>query len=279
LRDAPTNADLLRKQWLLHLRLEQFTQALASGAALIAADSSAATIDYYDRQLQAANVAHDSTAMRRIANDAASRFPRNINFLLILARDAIDRGQSREALSLTERTLAVEPANPAAWQLAIAAHIRSNSPDSAFATARRALAAGVVKEVIGGSLLATVSSLLAEAQRETSRGKWEAVLNMARMVDTIAPTQRSAFYVGVSAFQVATDEIQSLAEMAKRQSPTRAQRQAACTSATLLEDLVRTTTIATTRGGREDPTTAGKIMTALPGYSEFIASMKQRSCR
>ena len=279
LHDAPENAELLRKQWQLHLRLGEFSRALVSGAALIAADSSAATSEYYDRQIRAASAAHDSVALRRIATDAAARFPRNTNPLQILARDAIERGDFRGSLSFAERMLAVEPANEAAWQLTIAAHIRMNATDSAFAAGRRALAAGVSKDVVGSALLALVAPSLHDAQTDSSRAKWEAVLGLVQVVESVAATQRSAFYLGVSAFQVATDEIQSLAEMAKRQSPTRAQRQAACTSATLLEGLVRTVTIAMPRGGKEDPATAAKILGAMPNYSEFVASMKQRSCR
>jgi len=252
---------------------------LVSGAALIAADSSAATIDYYSRQLRVAAAAHDTGAVSRLAKDAATRFPTNTDFLLVAARDAIDRGDARAGLAFADRMLAVDPANRAAWQLAITAHIRMNAPDSAFAVARRALAAGVPKDVVGSSLLATVSPALDSAQKDPSRARWEVVLNVAQVVDSIAPTQRSAFYLGVSAFQVATDEIQSLAEMAKRTAPTRPQRQAACTSAMRVEDLVRTVTIAISRGGRENPETAAKIMGAMPNYSEFVGSMKQRSCR
>jgi tetratricopeptide (TPR) repeat protein len=279
LNEAPANVDLLRERWLLHLRLGQYANALASGAALIAADSSAATSDFYDRQLRVASAAHDSAALHRVATEAVIRFPRNVNSLMVLARDAIDRGNPREALSFAQRMLAVEPGNEVAWQLTITAHIRMNGADSAFGAARRALAAGVATNAVGSSLLAIVAPPLADAQKTPSRANWETVLDVARKVDSIASTQRSAFYLGVSAFQVASDEIQSLAELAKRPSPTRAQRQVACTSATRLDDLVRTVTIAISKGGRENPETAGKVMTALPGYSEFIVSMRQRSCR
>jgi len=279
LREAPANVELLRKQWQLHLRLGEFARALASGAALIAADSSAATSEFYTRQLRAATAAHDTVALRRIAIDAATRFPRNTSALLVLAHDAIDRGDARAGLSLAERILAVEPANEVAWQLAIAAHVRMNARDSSYVAARRALAAGIAKDVVGSSLLAIVAPALVEAQADPSRAKWEAVLDLAKAVDSIAPTQRSTFYVGVAAFQVATDEIQSLAEMAKRQSPSRAQRQAACASTSRLEELIGTVSIAIPRTGKEDPATAAKILGAMPNYSEFVASMKQRNCR
>ena len=279
LREAPTNVDLLRKQWQLRLRIGEFARALVSGAALIAADSSAATNDFYDRQLHAASVAHDSVSLHRIAVEGAARFPQNMNALLVLARDALGGGDVRAALSFAERMLAVQPANEQAWQVAIAALARMNAADSAFVAAHRALDGGVAKEAVGSSLLAIVAAPLREAQADPTRAKWEGVLKLVQPVDSIAPTQRSAFYLGVAAFQVATDEIQSLADMVKRPSPTRAQRQAACASTARLEDLVRIVTVAMPRGGKEDPTTAGKILGAMPNYSEFVSSVKQRNCR
>jgi tetratricopeptide (TPR) repeat protein len=279
LRDAPANTGLLNKRWLLDLRLGRFAEALVSGAALVAADSSAATEPFGQRQLAAAKAAHDSVSLHRIALEASARFPRNVDFLLVLARDAVDQGAPREALGLVERVLAIEPANSVAWQLAINAHARAYSVDSAVATARRALAAGVPANAVGASLLAIVAPVLSAAQASPTPANWEAVLRAAQAVDTVASSPRSAFYVGVSAFQIAADEIQSLADVAKRPSASRTERQAACGSATRVEDLVRVVTIAMPRGGSVDPAIASKILTALPGYSEFIGTVKQANCR
>jgi tetratricopeptide (TPR) repeat protein len=125
----------LRKKWLLDLYLHHFAAALSSGAALVAADSTAATEDYYARQLVAAKSADDSASAHRLATDAAARFPKNADFLLVLAREALDKGAAVEALGLIERALSIEPANALAWQLAIAAHGKVGAPDSAVASA------------------------------------------------------------------------------------------------------------------------------------------------
>jgi tetratricopeptide (TPR) repeat protein len=279
LRATPTNAGLLRKRWLLHLRLGLYAEALASGAALVAADSSAATVDYHERQLAAAKAAHDSVSAHRIALEASARFPRNVNFLLVLARDAVDRGAPREALGLAERVLSIEPANSVAWQLTITAHARAGDIDSAVATARRARVAGVPADAVGASLLAVVTPVLSAAQQSPTRANWEAVLRTAQAVDSVASSPRSTFYVGVAAFQIAADEIQSLTNVAKRRSPLRAERQTACSAATHLEDLVRIATIAMPRGGSVDPAIASKILAILPDYSAFVASVKQTNCR
>jgi hypothetical protein len=52
-----------------------------------------------------------------------------------------------------------------------------------------------------------------------------------------------------------------------------------CASATRLEDLINSASIALPKGGTVDPTTAGQIMTGLPSLSEFAASAKQVGCR
>ena len=279
LRAAPTSAELLKKQWQLDFRLGRFAQALVSGAALVAADSGARTVDYYDRQLVAARGARDTASAHRIATDASARFPRNVNFLLILARDAVNQGATREALGLLERVLSIEPANLAAWQMAITAHSRTGNVDSSVATARRALAAGVPVDSVSAPLVTVVGPSLDTAQKLKTRAAWEAVLSVAQAVDTVAASPRSAYYVGVAAFQVATDEIQSLASVTARRSASRADRQAACSAATRVEELTRVTTIAMPRGGRIDPAVASQILAALPGYSEFVSSVKRANCR
>lgn len=276
---APANVELLRKRWLLHLRLGHYAQALASGAALVVADSSAATVDYYERQLAAAKGVHDTVATRRTAVDAAARFPKNANFLLVLARDAVDRGAPREALPLVERVLSIDPANGVAWQYAITASALADGTDSAVVKARRGLAAGVPRDAVGTSLLAVIPPLLSKARTSNARADWESMLRAAQAVDSVAPSAGSAFYVGVSGFQIATDDIQSLVDFSKRRSPTRAERQTACASAKGLADRITVVTIAMPRGGTIDPATASKILGALPGYSEFASSARRANCR
>jgi hypothetical protein len=70
-----------------------------------------------------------------------------------------------------------------------------------------------------------------------------------------------------------------LADGSKHPPATRAERQTVCASATRLEDLINSASIALPKGGTVDPTTAGQIMTGLPSLSEFAASAKQVGCR
>jgi tetratricopeptide (TPR) repeat protein len=275
---SPANAQLLAKKWLAELRLAKYADALRTGDALVAADTAAATEDFYRRQLLAAANAHDSTASRRVAAQASARYPKNVDFLLTLARDAINRNAPRDALGFADRVLLLEPANQLAWQIAIAAQATANGTDSAVATARRALAGGVTKDAVGGSLLAVVSPALEKARTSQARADWEAVLNIAQSVDSVASTPRSEFYIGVAAYQIGRDMAQSLADGGKGPK-TRAERQTMCTSATRVEDLVGIATIALSKGGSVDPAVATQILGGLPSLSEFVNSVKQVSCK
>jgi len=276
---SPANAQLLAKKWQAQLRLGRWADVLKTGAALVAADSGAATEDFFGRELRAASSAHDSASTHRIAVDAAARFPKNVDFLLLLARDAVDGGKARDGLGLVNRVLAIDSTNRIAWQLAITAHATANGTDSAVAAARHALTAGVTKDAVGGSLLAIVAPALEKARTSQARADWEAVLTTAQAVDNVASTPRSQYYIGVAAYQVARDIAQALADGSKHPPATRAERQTVCASATRLEDLINTASIALPKGGTVDPATAGQIMTGLPSLSEFAASAKQVGCR
>jgi tetratricopeptide (TPR) repeat protein len=276
---APASADLLRKKWLLDLYLHHFAAALSSGAALIAADSSAATEDYYERQLVAVKAGNDSASAHQLAAEASARFPKNADFLLLLAHDAADRGAAREAVAVTDRVLAIKPTDSTAWQLAIAAQVTVDSPDSAIATGRRALAAGVARDFVGQSLLAVVVPALKKAKDSHAQEDWQAVLHAAQAVDSVVSSAGSNYYIGLAAYQVASDEVQPLSEFARLRAPTRAQRQAACATAKQVDDLVSTSAIAMQKGGRVDPAVAGQILGALPGFAEFVGSVKRTSCR
>lgn len=279
LKATPDDARLLRQRWLIQMRLNRFANALASGRALVAADSSAATEDFFTRQLSAATSLHDATSTRALEIEALAHFPRNEIFLTLRARDALNEGNATEALGLIARELAIEPKDETALRLAIVAKAKANGADSAIAAARRALAGGVAPDAVGDLLVTVVTPALATAQASQKREDWETVLRTAQGVDTIAPSPRSAFYLGVAAYSVASDEAQMLQKMMAKRTPTRAERQAACASATLVDDLARTVSIALPRGGRVDPTNAGRILTALPSLSEYASQAKQATCR
>jgi hypothetical protein len=160
----------------------------------------------------------------------------------------------------------------------VAVQNQLNQPDSAISSARQAIAAGVPKDTIGASLLAIAGPALTKAQATKARADWEAALEASETVDAVAPSVQSAFYVGVSAFQIATDVLQDVQRLATG-SPKKADQQRACAGAKQAEDLLAKTSIAMPKGGAVDKTTAGQILAAVPQLSEFVTSVKKAYCK
>lgn len=275
---SPLDVNLLRKRWTVHLYTHQYRKALESGDMLVKTDSSAATVEYYQRQLGAAQADSNAVAVQQLAAAAAARFPKELSFQLLAARSAFNAGHLAEALVDARRAQALDPKSAAAWQIAVAVQNQLNQPDSAIATARQAIAAGVPKDTIGASLLAIAGPALAKAQATKARADWEAALEASETVDAVAPSAQSAFYVGVSAFQVATDVLQDVQRLAKG-SPKKADQQRACAGAKQGEDLLAKTSMAMPKGGSVDKATAGQILAAVPQLSDFVTSVKKAYCK
>lgn len=275
---SPSDVNLLRKRWTLHLYTHQYRRALESGEVLVKTDTAAATVEYYQRQLGAAQADSNAAAVQRLAATAAARFPKELSFQLLAARSAFNAGRLAEALAAARRAQALDPKSAPAWQIAVAVQNQLNQPDSAIATARQAIAAGVPKDTIGASLLAIAGPALTKAQTTKARADWQTALEASETVDAVAPSAQSAFYVGASAFQIATDVLQEVQRLAKG-SPKKADQQRACAGAKQAEDLLAKTSVAMSKGGAVDKATASQILTAVPQLSEFVTSVKKAYCK
>jgi len=274
----PIDVGVLRKRWTVLLFTHQYRKALESGDALVKADTAAATVEFYQRQLGAAQADSNAAAVQVLAAKAAARFPKELSFQLLAARSTLSAGRLAEALAFARRAQAVDPKSAAAWQIAVAVQNQLNQPDSAIATARQAIAAGVPKDTIGASLLAIAGPALTKAQTTKTRADWTAALQASETVDAIAPSTQSAFYVGVSAFQIATDVLQDVQHLTTG-SPKKADQQRACVGAKQAEDLLVKTSMAMPKGGAFDKNTAGRILAAVPQLSDFVSSVKKAYCK
>jgi Cytochrome c biogenesis factor len=73
----PIDVGVLRKRWTVHLFTRQYRKALESGDALVKIDTAAATVEFYQRQLGAAQADSNAAAVQRLAVTAAARSQRN----------------------------------------------------------------------------------------------------------------------------------------------------------------------------------------------------------
>lgn len=269
----PGDPAMLRQKWLLQLRAGQLKQALASGEAYIKAAPDSATVDYFQRQIGAAQKDSNSAAVVELANRASAKYPKDPQFNLLIAQNQMKAGQLQQALESSRKASAADPKDSRGWLLAVAIQNQMKQPDSALATAQKAIAAGISKDTIGTYLLATVAPALKKAQDSKTREDWQAALQAAQTVDQIAPSPQSAFYLGVSAFSVAADALSNIQTLAK--STKKEDKAKGCEEVKVVEDNFAIAQTAMPRGGRVDAATAGNVMNGITQYGQYIPQFKK----
>ncbi len=273
LKDNPGDPQMLRTKWLLELNGKQYKQALVTGEEYVKADTAGATVEYYQRQIGAAQSDSNTAAVAQFANKAAQKFPKETSFSLLMAQTYLKAGQLQQALEAARRAAEADPKSPTPWIFQIVVENQMNQGDSALATAQKAIAAGIPKDSIGASLMALVGPALQKAQQSKTRADWEAALKAAQAVDNIAPSPQSKYFVGVSSFQVAYDAVQNVQKLYK--GTKKEDRAQACSEAQVAEDQLATTSMAMPAGGAIDKNSAGQILGAVPQLTDFVGQVKK----
>jgi len=267
----PGDPQMLRSKWLLQLRAKQYKQAIATGAEIVKLDPTFETSDYYDRMIGAAQSDSNAAAVQQLAAQASQKFPKELRYPMLQAQSAFKAGQLQQAVTAAQRASQVDPKAPGPWQFILAAQSQMNQPDSMLATAQKAIAAGVPKDSIGGSLLAVVGPALKKAQETKDRADWETALKAAQTVDAIVPSPQTAFYIGFASFNIGQDAVNNIQKLIKGSKEDKAK---ACVEEKVAEDSFANVSMAMPKGGMVNKEAAGQMLGAVPQFSEFLTQVK-----
>lgn len=270
LKSNPADVELRNTALRIYLRSRQYKQAYVVFEALVKADTSAATLENFQRMIAAAQADSNPQMILQYLARATQRFPTNASMLIDYSVYLKDAGQLQQALDAAKRAVAVDPkvAKGYGWVLTLYGNL--NEPDSTLAFAKRALAAGADTAVVDGAVLKIIAPVVQKAQTDSASGNWQAALDLSRRVDSIVPSQVTKFYIGVSAISVAkgmTADINALVKTDKAK---------ACAELNTILDLANESYDAMTSGGggHRDPTNAGIIMQAVPSIRGWVAQSK-----
>jgi tetratricopeptide (TPR) repeat protein len=275
IKDNPADVGMLRTKWVLQLNAKQFKNALITGDELIKLDTAAATVDFYNREIGAAQSDSNATKTQELAAKASQKFPKDPTFPLLLAQSYYKSGQLQQALDAARRSAAADPKSINAWKFILVALTDLKQNDSALAAGKRAIASGIPADSVGDILLGRVAGpAIKAAQASKTRADWDAALKASQAVDSITPSPQSAFYIGVSSFQVASDIMNEVQPLTKG-NPSAANKAQACTLSKQAEDYLAITMVAMPRGGRVDAAVAGQILGAVTQYTDYIGQIKK----
>jgi len=277
LAQNPGDPAMLDTKWKLLLNAKRWKEAIAAGEEVAKADTSKATLAFFQRQIGAAQNDSNTAKVQEIASRAAAKFPKDLDMQLLLTQSFRKSGQLQQALEHGRQAIAIDPKSTNAVVLTMYTLNDMKQKDSATAVAQRAIAAGVSKDTIGALLLADVPPMVKTAQESKKREDWEAALAAAQAVDAMAPTKESKFFIGVSSFSVAYDIVQHIQTLTK--TTKKEEKAQACTEAKQVDDLLAITQTAMPAGGAVDKNTAAQILTTIPQITEFTAAVKKGFCK
>jgi tetratricopeptide (TPR) repeat protein len=272
----PGDPTMLKQKWLLLLRAGKYKQGIAAGEEYVKADTAAATLDYFQRQIGAAQQDSNPAMVQQLSAKAAQKFPNDASLQLILAQGYRKSGQMQQALAAARRAAEVDPKNSNAWLFAIVTANDLNMPDTAMALAQKAIAAGASKDQLGQALLAPVGAAVKKAQDSKERADWESALKSAQSADAIASSQATKFYIGLASFQVGLDAINNAQKLSKEKG--KDAKEKACAETKVAEDMTATTAMAMPSGGAYNKEAAGQIMNALGQIQAAIPQFKKALC-
>ena len=273
LQDNPGDPQLLRMRFLLMASAKDYKRALTAGEDWMKADTAAATADLYTRLIAIAAADSQPQVASQYAARAVQKFPQNADLYMLYAQTLRKSGQLQQSLDAAKRAVEINPKVENGALLVLATYNELKQPDSAFAWARRAAAAGVDKNVIAQGLLPVVGIAIKAAQDTAGkdaaaiRQAWMSAYQVSSSIDSIAPSPQLKLYEGIGAFQVGLNALQGL-------NKTRS-----CADAQLADDMWSTAQIVLPQGAAADKNTAGQIMAAIQQYYPNIAPAKKALCK
>jgi tetratricopeptide (TPR) repeat protein len=273
LQDNPGDPQLLRYRFLLLASAKDYKRALQAGEEWMKADTAAATADLYTRMIAIAQLDSQPQVASQYAARAVQKFPQNADLYMAYAQALRKSGQLQQSLDAAKRAVEINPKVENGALLVLATYNELKQQDSAFAWARRAIAAGVDKDAVGQGLLPFIGVAMRAAQDTTGkdaaaiRQSWMTAYQLSAAVDSIAPSAQIKLYEGIASFQVGLNALQGL-------NKTRS-----CADAQLADDMWSASQIVLPQGAAADKNTAGQIMGAIQQYYPNIAPAKKALCK
>lgn len=261
------DAEVLDLQWRVRLAMKDWVAALDAGKRLVAADSSAATRDYFLRMIAAAQAAGDTTQALGLAERGAARFPDDGELPLVHAQLLRRTGQARQALEVLNALIARNPRTPNAWlQKAATEADLGLSPDSLLATLGRGVEHGEDRGGVARAATSLGAGVMRAAVADTLASLRTAV-RFYKFAEGVQSRDSTAFYLGHTSLTLA----QRLANEAR---PARS-----CDLVKESQAAVVDAQVNLVKGGRAFPEEAARLLRFVPPTGAYADQLAKAFCR
>ena len=231
--NAPDHMGLLRLRWQVLFTNKSWKEATRVGGILLATDSTSMKDSTFMLRLATAYKSNGdvlravevaaralqafpkdqrifSTYVQLVRGEAVdgltrglAAFPQNAEFKVMQSRDLKDRGKAEESVDAMRQALALDSTIEHGHIQLARAQAELGQNDSAYASLKRALAAGEDSALIAQFALARGNALLRAASQTKQRPDFLLAMRFASLADSVRDTPNAKFLMGVTATNVA----------------------------------------------------------------------------
>jgi tetratricopeptide (TPR) repeat protein len=238
-----------------------------TGEDLVRVDTASADTTFFLRLA----VAYDSDSQPQKAAETLARgvakFPNNAALWSTYAQMLRNSGQLQQSLTAIDRAISIDPKVEHGWFRRAQTLVELGQTDSAFASAKRAVAAGEDKNLVGQLMLVEANKKFRAARASQQRADYQEAVRLLSQADSIAPNETISFLLGASAF--------SVGDQAAREN----QKAKSCELAQLAEDSFTTAMIHLPKGARVQQEASMQLLNAIPQYTRAVEGQKKNFCK
>ena len=263
----PGDPALTQLLFLIQLASKDWKGATQTGEELARVDTAKADSAFFLRLA----VAYDSDSQPQKAAEtlarAVQKFPNNATLWSTYGQMLRGAGQLQQALTAIDRSLAINPAVEHGWFRRAQVQVELGQVDSAFASAKRAVANGEDKNLVGQLMLVEANKKFRAARASQAREDYQEAVRLLTQADSIAPSATVSFLLGASAF--------SVGDQAAREN----QKAKSCDLAMLAEESFTTAMIHLPRGAQFQQEASTQLLNAIPQYTRAVEGQKKNYCK
>ena len=263
----PGDPALTRLLFLIQLASKDWKGSVKTGEDLVRVDTASADTTFFLRLA----VAYDSDSQPQKAAETLARgvakFPNNAPLWSTYAQMLRNSGQLQQSLTAIDRAISIDPKVEHGWFRRAQTLVELGQTDSAFASAKRAVAAGEDKALVGQLMLVEANKKFRAARASQQRADYQEAVRLLSQADSIAPNETISFLLGASAF--------SVGDQAAREN----QKAKSCELAQLAEDSFTTAMIHLPRGARVQQEASMQLLNAIPQYTRAVEGQKKNFCK
>ncbi len=268
INDNPGDPQYARTYWLVLRAAKNYKESVPAGVSYVTIDTAAADSNYFFRQIQ--DLQSDSAFAKaaEFASMGASKFPRNVSFLMQKAQNERRSGQLPAAKASLERALQLDPkVNGANYLLAQMAGELGNA-DDAIKFAKADVAADAGNKDRAANLLLSLGKKQYEVGNASKKpDDFKKAVPLLQASDEIAQTPAAKFLIGVSAYQAMAGSAEQL------------KTSKSCEDFKAANDLLVLVNINMPAGGSIDANTAKLILGGAAQFGPFIDGSMKKFCK